>query len=130
MPPTAHELWEPLRSVQGSISQEYQTCTSTYPFDTPVTGMGWSAYRTSQVLRPTSYGKWVGGPMSLKGGNFSFQARTAQNWFWMGKYGTNLEWHRSQEAPCTAQPSVNPLGAVLELILASLPVASQLPRVS
>ena len=74
--------------------------------------------------------------MSFKAGNFSFQARTAQNWFWMGKYDTNLEWHRSQEAPCTAQPSVNPLGAVLELILASLPfcepvsLAFREPRVS
>ena len=38
-PHTAHGLWVLLRSVQGSISQEYQTCTSTYPFDTPVTGM-------------------------------------------------------------------------------------------
>ena len=53
----------------------------------------------SQVLRPTSYGKWVGGPMSLKQGNFSFRARTAQNWLRMGKYGTYLEFNRSQEAP-------------------------------
>ena len=50
--------------------------------------------------------------MSFKAGNFSFQARTAQNWLWIGKCGTNLEPHRSHEAPCTAQPSVHPLGAV------------------
>ena len=37
------------------------------------------------------YRRWVGGPMSLKGGNFSFQARTAQNRLRMGKYGTYLE---------------------------------------
>ena len=53
----------------------------------------------SQVLRPTSYGKWVGGPMSLKQGNFSFRARTAQNWLRMGKYGIYLELNRSEEAP-------------------------------
>ena len=29
-----------------------------------------SYIQSSQVLRPTSYGKWVGGPMSLKVGNF------------------------------------------------------------
>ena len=54
---------------------------------------------SSQVLRPTSYGKWVGRPMYLKRGNFSFQARTAQNQLRMGKYGTYLEFSRSQEAP-------------------------------
>ena len=37
--------------------------------------------------------------MSLKLGNFSFRARTAQNWPRMGKYGTYLEFNRSQEAP-------------------------------
>ena len=37
--------------------------------------------------------------MSLKLGNFSFRARTAQNWLRMGKYGTYLEFNRSQEAP-------------------------------
>ena len=31
--------WEPLHGGQGSISLEYQTCTSPYPFDTLVTGM-------------------------------------------------------------------------------------------
>ena len=56
-------------------------------------------FSPSQVLRPTSYGKWVGGPMSLKQGNFSFRARTAQNWLRMGKYGTYLECNTSQEAP-------------------------------
>ena len=35
--------------------------------------------------------------MSLKQGNFSFRARTAQNWLWMGKYGTYLELNTSQE---------------------------------
>ena len=53
----------------------------------------------SQVLRPTSYGKWVGGPMSLKGGNFSFQARTDQNQPRMDKYGTYLDFNASQGAP-------------------------------
>ena len=43
--------------------------------------------RPSQVLRPTFFGKWVGEPMSLKQGNFSFRARTAHNWLRMGKYG-------------------------------------------
>ena len=37
--------------------------------------------------------------MSLKVGNFSFQAHTAQNWLRMGKYGIYLEFNRSQEAP-------------------------------
>ena len=37
--------------------------------------------------------------MSFKGGNFSFQARTAQNWLRMVKYGTYLELNRSQDAP-------------------------------
>ena len=37
--------------------------------------------------------------MSLKVGNFSFQAHTAQHWLWMGKYGIYLEFYRSQEAP-------------------------------
>ena len=40
-----------------------------------------------------------GRPMSFKGGNFSFQARTAQNWLRMVKYGTYLELNTSQEAP-------------------------------
>ena len=59
----------------------------------------WSRPAPSQVLRPTSYGKWVGGPMSLKQGNFSFRARTAHNWLRMGEYGTYLEFCRSHEAP-------------------------------
>ena len=37
--------------------------------------------------------------MSLKVGNFSLQARTAQNRLRMGKYGTYLEFNTSQEAP-------------------------------
>ena len=37
--PTAHGRWEPLHGGQGSISLEYQTCTSPYPFDTLVTGL-------------------------------------------------------------------------------------------
>ena len=37
--------------------------------------------------------------MSLKLGNFCFWARTALNWLRMGKYGTYLEFYRSQEAP-------------------------------
>ena len=37
--------------------------------------------------------------MSLKVGNFSLQARTAQNRLRMGKYGTYLEFCRSHEAP-------------------------------
>ena len=40
-----------------------------------------------------------GRPMSLKAGNFYLQARTAQNQLRMGKYGTYLEFYRSQEAP-------------------------------
>ena len=79
-------------------------------------------------LSPThSHRRWVGGPLSLKAGNFSFQARTALNYLWMGKFGTNLESGGSQEAPCTAQSSVHPLIAVLELILLSLQVASSQP---
>ena len=62
--------------------------------------------------------------MSLKVGNLSFQANKAQNWLWMGKYGTNMEQNRSHEAQYTAQPSVHPLSAVLEIILASLQLAS------
>ena len=62
----------------------------------------------SQVLRPTSYGKWVGGPMSLKQGNFSFRARTAHNWLRMGEYGTYLEFCRSEEAPRHCQTSDSP----------------------
>ena len=38
-PPTAHGRWVPLHGGQGSISLEYQTCTSPHPFDTLVTGM-------------------------------------------------------------------------------------------
>ena len=63
---------------------------------------------TSQVLRPTSYGKWVGGPMSLKQGNFSFRARTAHNWLRMGEYGTYLEFCRSHEAPKHCQTLDSP----------------------
>ena len=46
-PSTAPEWWVDLLqwrthspTVQGSISLEYQTCTSPYPFDTLVTGLG------------------------------------------------------------------------------------------
>ena len=67
--------------------------------------------------------------MSLKAGNFSFRACTAQNWSRMGKYGTNLEPHRSQEAPCTAQPSIHPPSSELELILASRQCAASAPPV-
>ena len=42
--PTVHGRWEALHGGQGSISLEYQTCTSPYPFDTPVTGLGWGGY--------------------------------------------------------------------------------------
>ena len=37
--PTVHGQWVPLHGGQGSISLEYQTYTSAYPFDTLVTGM-------------------------------------------------------------------------------------------
>ena len=37
--PTAHGRWEPLHGGQGSISLEYQTYTSPYPFDILVTRM-------------------------------------------------------------------------------------------
>ena len=62
--------------------------------------------------------------MSLKAGNFSFQPRTAKKLLLIGKNGTNLEPGGSQEAPGTAQSSIHPLIAVLELILGSLTVAS------
>ena len=52
-----------------------------------------------QFPRPTSYWKWDGATMSIKAGNFPFQAWTAQNWLWMGKYGTYLELNASQGAP-------------------------------
>ena len=62
---------------------------------------GWKCPRCyihpSQGPQPTPTGD--GRPMSLKAGNFSLQARTAQNWLRMGKYGTYLEWSWSQEAP-------------------------------
>ena len=51
-----------------------------------------------QVPRLTSYGSQAGDQMSLKAGNFSFQARTAQNRLRMGKYSTYLEFCRSHEA--------------------------------
>ena len=62
--------------------------------------------------------------MSLKAGNFSFHPRTAKKLLLIGKNGTNLEPGGSQEAPGTAQSSIHPLIAVLELILRSLLVAS------
>ena len=62
--------------------------------------------------------------MSLKAGNFSFHPRTAKKLLLIGKNGTNLEPGGSQEAPGTAQSSIHPLIAVLELILGSLTVAS------
>ena len=60
----------------------------------------------------------------IKAGNFSFQPRTAKKLLLIGKNGTNLEPGGSQEAPGTAQSSIHPLIAVLELILGSLTVAS------
>ena len=36
---TVHGYWEPLHVGQGSISLEYQTYTSAYPFDILETGM-------------------------------------------------------------------------------------------
>ena len=56
-------------------------------------------FKHRQVPRPTSYGKWDGATMSIKAGNFPFQACTAQNWLWMGKYCTYLELNASQGAP-------------------------------
>ena len=68
---------------------------------------GWKCPRCyihpSQGPQPTPTGD--GRPMSLKAGNFSLQARTAQNWLRMGKYGTYLEWSWSQEAPEHCQTS-------------------------
>ena len=58
--------------------------------------------------------------MSLKAGNFSFQPRTAKKLLLIGKNGTNLERGGSQEAPGTAQSSIQPLIAAPELILGSL----------
>ena len=58
-----------------------------------------SMHQTRQVPRPTSYGKWDGATMSIKVENFPFQACTAQNWLWMGKYCTYLELNASQGAP-------------------------------
>ena len=49
-----------------------------------------------------------GRPMSLKAGNFSLQARTAQNRLRMGKYGTYLEFCRSHEAPKHCQTLDSP----------------------
>ena len=76
----------------------------------------------SQVLRPTSYGKWVGGPMSLKQGNFSFRARTAHNWLRMGEYGTYLEFCRSEEAPRHCQTSDSPTQSCARAHFRSPPV--------
>ena len=65
---------------------------------------------TRQVPRLTSYFLWKSGgrPMSLKVGNFSLQARTAQNRLRMGKYGTYLEFCRSHEAPKHCQTLDSP----------------------
>ena len=53
-PPTAHGRWVPLHGGQGSISLEYQTCTSPHPFDTLVTGMPQPPQPTmSQKPQPT-----------------------------------------------------------------------------
>ena len=49
--PTAHGRWEPLHGGQGSISLEYQTCTSPYPFDTLVTGMVLASKTSDKVVR-------------------------------------------------------------------------------
>ena len=63
--------------------------------------------------------------MSLKAGDFSFQARTAENWLRMAKYGTYLEFNGYHEAPLgTAHLSIHSLSAVLELILGHPLVAS------
>ena len=80
----------------------------------------------SQVLRPTSYGKWVGGPMSLKQGNFSFRARTAHNWLRMGEYGTYLEFCRSEEAPRHCQTSDSPTQSCARAHFRLPPVSPQL----
>ena len=58
-----------------------------------------SCQKQREIPRPTSYGKWDGATMSIKAGNFPFQACTAQNWLWMGKYCTYLELNASQGAP-------------------------------
>ena len=53
--PTAHGRWVALHGGQGSISLEYQTCTSPYPFDTLVTGMAVSTSRQRSEVNQNSH---------------------------------------------------------------------------
>ena len=94
-----HHIWNYVLEYE----KKWYACTNLFYQRIPS-----SSICSSQVLRPTSYGKWVGGPMSLKQGNFSFRARTAHNWLRMGEYGTYLEFCRSEEAPRHCQTSDSP----------------------
>ena len=90
---------------QANLKRKSTASQAVYRHDVnKIVGTSWTLDSEStpnirQVPRPTSYGKWDGGPMSLKAGNFPFRACTAQNWLRMGKYGTYLEFCRSLEAP-------------------------------
>merc|ERR1711894_142350 len=82
-----------------------------------------------QVPRPTSFGKWGGGPMVLKVGNFSSQACTDQNSCGIGNSGTDLAFRTSQLAPCIAELRFHPPSAELELNLSRPPCAPRAPPV-
>ena len=82
-----------------------------------------------QVPRPTSFGKWGGGPMVLKVGNFSSQACTDQNSCGIGNCGTDLDFRTSQLAPCIAELRFHPPSAELELNLSRPPCAPRAPPV-
>ena len=84
---------------------------------------------TRQVPRPTSFGKWGGGPMVLKVGNFSSQACTDQNSCGIGNCGTDLDFRTSQLAPCIAELRFHPPSAELELNLSRPPCAPRAPPV-
>ena len=86
-------------------------------------------YCIRQVPRPTSFGKWGGGPMVLKVGNFSSQACTDQNSCGIGNCGTDLDFRTSQLAPCIAELRFHPPSAELELNLSRPPCAPRAPPV-
>ena len=82
-----------------------------------------------QVPRPTSFGKWGGGPMVLKVGNFSSQACTDQNSCGIGNCGTDLDFRTSHLAPCIAELRFHPPSAELELNLSRPQCAPGAPPV-
>ena len=63
--------------------------------------------------------------MSLKAGNFSSRARTAQNWLRISPHMAHI-WNSTdlRKPLSTAEPSIHPLSLVQELILGRLHVAS------